>query len=122
MPGICGTSLSVNLVLNIGCPGVRSTKRYCGSGSTFAISCSKFCQANVPHESSDQRNPPFSRYSRIRAASSSVKYSDSACHNITNGHWKSASSVGRTINGNGSPSSDLPTEVLVSSDTRVLKL
>jgi hypothetical protein len=46
--GICGTFFSVNLVLNIGCVGGRSTKRYCVSGSTLAISCSKFCQANVP--------------------------------------------------------------------------
>ena len=68
-------------------------------GSTLAISCSKFCHANVPHESSDQRKPPLSRYCRIRAASSSLRYNDSACQSITNGHWKRASSIGRTISG-----------------------
>src|SRR5688572_1626657 len=91
-------------------------------GRTFAISWAKLSHAYEPQESSDQTNPPFKRYSRIRAASSALKYSDSACHSITKPHRNSASSVGRTIRGRGSPLGSLLTADLVSSDRRVLKL
>ena len=41
---------------------------------------------------------------------------------MTNGHWKSVSSVGRTISGLGVAEASLLTGVFVSSDSRVLKL
>src|SRR5690348_12755127 len=101
--------------------GGISTNLYCDGGSTFAISSAKFSHAYDPHESSDHRNPPLSRYLRMFAASASLKYSDSAGHNITNPHRNSTSSVGLTMSGRDSPF-PLLTAVRVNSDSRWLKL